>query len=213
MTLVSAVADWSLPNQERARKLLETYPEKRSAVMPLLYLASLEHGYLSEAGMVQVAMLTGLTSAQVQSVASFYTMFKRDHVGRYLISVCTSISCFLVGADDVLAAIESAADAPDGTTSADDTFSVEHVECIGACGGAPAVQVNYELIEGVTPDKGTALCKWLQDASPAVVMTDEMQELFGSTRSFDWGSKESEGAIAPVPAFGPYGSTGREGKP
>lgn len=211
MTLAAVIPDWSSPNQERARKLLETYPEKRSAVMPLLYLAQLEHGHLTAAGMAQVAELTDLTSAQVQSVASFYTMYKRDHVGKYLISVCTSISCFLMGADDVLAAVEEGSEALDGTTSANGTFSVEHVECIGACGGAPAVQVNYELIEGVTPGKGAALCQWLQDASPEVVLTDEMQELFGGTRSFDWGSKEPEGAVAPVPAFGPYGSAKSEG--
>ena len=206
----SVISDWSAPNQERAKKLIAAYPDKRSAVMPLLYLASLEHGHLSEAGMSQVSTLTGLTAAQVQSVASFYTMYKRDHVGDYLISVCTSISCFLMGADEVLAAVESATDTPDGTTSADGKFSVEHVECIGACGGAPAVQVNYELVEGVTPEKGGALCQWLRDAAPEVVMTDEMQQLFGSTRSFDWGIAEDEGAIAPVPAFGPYGSTGQE---
>jgi len=126
--------------------------------------------------------------------------------------VCTSISCFLLGADEVLAAIEDETEAPDGTTSADGTFTVEHVECIGACGGAPAVQANYELIEGVTPEKGRSLCRWLRDASPAVVLADEMQELFGSARSFDWAIKESEGAIAPVPAFGPYGSAASEGR-
>lgn len=212
MTLAALIPDWTAPNQERARKLLEAYPEKRSAVMPLLYLAQLEHGHLTASGMAQVAQLTGLTSAQVQSVASFYTMYKRDHVGKYLISVCTSISCFLMGADDVLAAVEGESEALDGTTSADGTFSVEHVECIGACGGAPAVQVNYELIEGVTPEKGAGLCQWLRDASPEVVLTDEMQELFGGVRSFDWGSKEAEGAVAPVPAFGPYGSAKKEGR-
>lgn len=210
---IAVISDWSAPNQERAKRLLESYPEKRSAVMPLLYLASLEHGYLAAPGMTQVAELTGLTSAQVQSVASFYTMYKRDHVGKYLVSVCTSISCFLMGADDVMAAIEEESEAPDGSTSSDGTFSVEHVECIGACGGAPAVQVNYELIEGVTPEKGAGLCKWLRDAAPAVVLADEMQELFGSIRSFDWGSKEAEGAVAPVPAFGPYGSAAKDGKP
>jgi len=208
MKPANVIPDWSAPNQERARKLLDVYPEKRSAVMPLLYLASLEHGHLTTTGMTQVAELTGVTAAQVQSVASFYTMYKRDHVGRYLVSVCTSISCFLMGADEVMAAIEEESDAPDGTTSADETFTVEHVECIGACGGAPAVQVNYELIEGVTPEKGQALCRWLRGASPEVVLADEMQELFGSIRSFDWGIKETEGAVAPVPAFGPYGSAG-----
>ena len=209
MTVHAAVAGWAAANQERARALLERYPDQRSAVMPLLYLAAQEHGHVSTDAMAEVAELTGLTAAQVQSVASFYTMYKRDHVGRYLVSVCTSISCFLLGADDVLAAIEDASGTPDGETSPDELFSVEHVECIGACGGAPAVQVNYELIEGVTPEKGAALCAWLRDARPDVVFGDEMQELFGGRRSFEWGPSEPVGAVLPVPAFDRYGSEGR----
>ncbi len=200
------VASWSPANRERAATLLATYPEKRSAVMPLLYLAALEHGHVVDAAMHEVAELTGLTPAQVQSVASFYTMYKRADVGRYLISVCTSISCYLMGGDEVLAAIEDATRTLDGETSDDGVFSVEHVECIGACGGAPAVQVNYELVEGLHPDKALTMCQWLKKAKPEVVMGDELQEKFGDQISFDWGPAEPEGAVAPVPAFGPYGS-------
>jgi NADH-quinone oxidoreductase subunit E len=207
-TLDKIVPDWTAPNRERAATMLAAYPEKRSAVMPLLYLASLEHGHVTDEGMRQVAELTGLSSAQVQSVASFYTMYKRDHVGTYLISVCTSISCYLLGADDVLEAIEHGTATPDGETSENGMFSVEHVECLGACGGAPAVQVNYELVEGVEPDKAMELCQWLKSARPGVVSGDEMQSLFGGQQSFDWGPSEPEGAIAAVPAFGPYGSAG-----
>ncbi len=206
-TLETILPGWSAPTRERAARLLEAYPERRSAVMPLLYLASLEHGHVTDAAMREVAELTELTAAQVQSVASFYTMYKRDHVGTYLVSVCTSISCYLLGADEVLEAIEDITGTPDGETSEDEMFSVEHVECLGACGGAPAVQVNYELIEGVEPDKALALCRWLRSARPDVVNSDEMQSLFGGRQSFDWGPAEPEGAIAPVPAFGPYGSS------
>ncbi len=204
------ISQWSHANQERAERILDTYPEKRSAIMPLLYIASLEHDFASPEAMHEVAELTGVTPAQVQSVASFYTMFKRDGVGTYLVSVCTSISCYLQGADDVLDAVEEATGVHHGETSQDGRFSVEHVECIGACGGAPAVQVNYELIEGLTPAKAHQLIEWLTDSQPEVVLTDEMQQLFGGQRSFDWGSSEPEGAIAPVPAFGPYGSTGED---
>lgn len=204
--MTGPIAGWSAPNQARAKRLLESYPEGRSAAMPLLYLAAMEHGYVSDDAMRQVAQLTGLSDAQVQSVASFYSMYKLEPVGTYLISVCTSISCFLLGADDVLAAVEKAAGTPDGETSADGLYSIEHVECIGACGGAPAVQVNYELIEGVEPDKAEGLCSWLRDAKPEVVIADEMQQLFGGRRSFDWGPAEPEGAVAAVPAFDPYGS-------
>jgi len=201
---------WSAQNQERAKRIVDRYPDRRSAVMPLLYLASLEHGYVSDDAVRDVAALIGLTPAQVNSVASFYTMYRRNPVGAYLISVCTSISCFLCGADDVLDAVEGATGTPDGETSADGMFSVEHVECLGACGGAPAVQVNYELIEGVSPEKAGALVQWLRQGRPEVVLCDEMQELFGGRRSFDWAIGEDEGAIAAIPAIGLYGSAGRE---
>lgn len=208
--MTSVISHWSQANQERAASILDSYPEARSAIMPLLYVASLEHEYASHDAMREVAYLTGVTPAQVQSAASFYTMFKRDAVGTYLLSVCTSISCYLLGADDVLEAVEQASGAPHGETSQDGLFSVEHVECIGACGGAPAVQVNYELVEGLTGSAGQKLVEWLRTTKPQVVLTDEMQQLFGGQRSFDWGSTEPEGSIAPVPAFEPYGSAGTD---
>jgi NADH-quinone oxidoreductase subunit E len=194
---------------DRVNRIIASYPDPRSAVMPLLYVTSIDHGgHVTDDVQREVAELTGLTAAQVQAVASFYTMYKRDHVGRYLISVCTSISCFLLGADELLAAIEQETGTFDGETSQDGTVSVEHVECIGACGGAPALQVNYELAEGVTPAKGRELCQWLRDAQPATVLGDELQQLFGGRRSFDWGPPEDEGAVLPVPALGRLGSTG-----
>jgi NADH-quinone oxidoreductase subunit E len=205
--MTTVISHWSRANQERAEVVLATYPDKRSALMPLLYIASLEHEYVSRDAMVEVAELVGITPAQVQSVASFYTMFKRAPVGDYLISVCTSITCHLLGGEDVLDSVEGAAQTARGDTSEDGRFSVERAECIGACGGAPAVQVNYELIEGVSPEKAAALVKWLADTTPTVVLADEMQQLFGGQRSFDWGPTEAHGAIAAIPAFGPYGSS------
>lgn len=179
--------------------------------MPLLYLAMAEEGHLTDAGMREVARWCGITPAQVQSVASFYTMYKRERTGRYLISCCTSISCMLLGADDVLRALEDESGIPDGETD-DDLLSVEHVECIGACGGAPALQVNYELIEGVTPEKARELVRWLEKATPDVVNTDELQQLFGGDRSFDWAISEESGAVGPYPAFQPYGTVETESR-
>ncbi len=204
--MTAAIAHWSPANQERARTILASYPERRSALMPLMYIASLEHRYASDDAMREVAELIGITPAQVKSVVSFYTMFKQEEPGAYLVSVCTSISCHLLGADDVLAAVENESGVQAGATGEDGAFTVEHVECIGACGGAPAVQVNYETVEGLTPDKAKALIGWLRDSTPSVVLADEMQQLFGGRRSFDWGSTEADGAVGPVPAFGPYGS-------
>jgi len=174
--------------------------------MPLLYLAMTEDGHLTDEGIEEVAGWVGITPAQVQAVASFYTMYKRERTGRYLISACTSLSCMLLGGDDVLHAIEDQSGVPHGETDEEGLISVEHVECIGACGGAPAVQVNYELIEGVSPEKGRELVRWLKGATPEVVNGDELQSLFGSRTSFDWGIAEVTGAIGPFPAFQPLGT-------
>lgn len=201
---------WSPQTQARAREIISRYPQKKSAVMPLLYLAMAEEGHLTNEGMEEVAEWCGMTPAQVQSVASFYTMYKREKTGRYLISCCTSISCMLLGGDDVLHAVEDQSGVPHGETDDDGFLSVEHVECIGACGGAPAVQVNYELIEGVTPEKSRDLVDWLKAARPEVVNADEMQQLFGGKRSFDWAIPEELGAVGPYPAFQPLGTTGSE---
>lgn len=186
---------------ERVEKLIGQYPDPRSAVMPLLYLVMKNDGYVTDEGMREVAELTGMSAAQVSAVASFYSMYKREELGRYLVSVCTSVSCVLLGGKDVLHAVELETGVPHGETGSDGNFSVEHVECIGACGGAPAVQVNYELIEGVTPDKSREMVRWLVNARPDVVLGDEMQALFGGQKSFEWGPHEPGGAIGPVPAL------------
>ena len=112
----------------------------------------------------------------------------------------------LLGSDDVLHALEDESGVPHGETDSEGVISVEHAECIGACGGAPAVQVNYELIEGITPEKARELVRWLRTALPQVVNTDEMQGLFGGKQSFDWAIKEEGGATGPYPAFEPLGT-------
>lgn len=198
--------EWSEASLERAREIIARYPEKRSAVMPLLYLAMAEEGWLTDEGIEQVAARLDMSPAQVQAVASFYTMYKRERTGRYLISVCTSISCMLLGADDVLEAVEDESGVPHGETDPEGLLSVEHAECLGACGGAPAVQVNYELIEGVGPEGARRLVQWLRNSLPAVVDPDEMQELFGGRRSFDWAIPSGGGAVGPYPAFEPLGT-------
>ncbi|MEX1280784.1 MAG: NAD(P)H-dependent oxidoreductase subunit E [Acidimicrobiia bacterium] len=195
---------WSDESMARAADIVARYPQPRSAIMPLLYVAMREDGYLTDDGMRMVAELTGVTPAQVQSAASFYNMYKREPKGRYLVSVCTSISCFLLGADDVMAAVEAESGVPAG--EADDEIGVEHAECIGACGGAPACLVNYELVEGLTPEKAAELVAWLRSAKPEVINADELQALFGGRTSFDWAIAEDNGAVGPYPAFGPLGT-------
>ncbi|MGI9648868.1 MAG: NADH-quinone oxidoreductase subunit NuoE, partial [Acidimicrobiia bacterium] len=196
--------DWT--DNPRVEQVLARYPDRKSAVMPLLYMAMADYGYLPDEAVREVAEMVGMTSVQVSSVATFYTMFKREEVGQYLLSVCTSVSCALLNAKATLHAIEDETGVPAGETDTDQRFSVEHVECLGACGGAPAVQVNYELIEGLGEDKARELVNWLREASPESINGDEMQTLFGGRRSFEWGPAESGGASRPVPALESLGT-------
>lgn len=199
---------WPPETLARARDLLARYPDPRSAVMPLLYVAMRQDGGLTDAGMRQVAELTGMTAVQVESVASFYSMYHRQ-VGAHLVSVCRSISCHLRGGDEVLKAVTDEAGVAVGETTPDGAITVEAVECIGACGGAPALQVDYELVEGVTPDQGRALYRWL-GALPtgSQLRGDDLQDRFGGARSFPKGPDDATTAVGPYPAFGPFGTAG-----
>lgn len=197
---------WSEQAESLAAAVMARYPQPRSAVMPLLYIAMREDGYLTAPGMRKVAEMTGITPAQVAAVAGFYTMYKRTPVGRYLVSVCTSISCWLLGADDVLRAVEGAAGVPAGETDEEGLVSPEHVECIGACGGAPAVQVNYEFVEGASPQAARSLVEWLRTERPESVNGDDLQARFGGPTGFDWAVPDPARAGGPAPAFGPLGT-------
>jgi NADH-quinone oxidoreductase subunit E len=127
----------------RAEELASRYPVRRSALLPLLYLVQAEQGHVTDEGMHEVAELLDLTTAEVEAVATFYTMFKKAPAGRWLVSVCTNVSCALAGAREVYD--RAVADAGEGSreVTTDGLFTVEEVECLGACDQAPVVQVNY----------------------------------------------------------------------
>lgn len=126
-----------------ADELIARYPHTRSALLPLLYLVQAEQGYVTREGMQEVGELLDLTTAEVEAVATYYTMFKKAETGRWLISVCTNVSCALAGAKKVYrrAVAELGEDAT--TRTEDGAFTVEEVECLAACDAAPVVQVNY----------------------------------------------------------------------
>jgi NADH-quinone oxidoreductase subunit E len=127
-----------------AEEILARYPSKRSALMPLLYAVQDRDGRVTEDGMQAVAEHTGLSPAEVLSVCSFYTMFKREPPGKLIVSVCTSVSCLVNGGPELLDHLRARyADDPDVT--------VEEVECLAASDGAPVMQVNYEFHERMTP--------------------------------------------------------------
>ncbi len=139
--------------RDRLEKALGRYPTKRAALLPMLNYAQERNGWVSGEAMEEIAGALDVTPAYVHSVASFYTMYNRRPVGRYLIQVCTNISCHLCGGEEVLEAFLEEAGVRLGETSDDGLFTVMEVECLGACGFATVVQVNDEYVEGVTPEK------------------------------------------------------------
>ncbi len=140
-----------------ARQILGRYPHSRSALIPLLHLAQEQDGWVSEEAMVHIAELLDVTPAEVLGTASFYEMFKREPVGRYLVNVCTNISCLLVGGEELLEHCTERLGVPVGGTTEDGVFSVEEVECIAACTDAPCLQVNYRYFPTMTPDAADLL--------------------------------------------------------
>ncbi len=132
--------------------VVKRYPVKRSAILPTLYLAQEQEGYLTRDAIEYVAKLLELTPAQVHDTATYYSMFHFKPVGKTHIEICTNLSCALSGADEMIAKTCERLGVREGEMTADGRFTVSRVECLAACGGAVAVQVNGEWIENTTED-------------------------------------------------------------
>lgn len=133
-------------NLAQANEIIAQYPYKKSAILPLAHLAQDQDGWLSPEAMREIAKLVEVTPAQVQGTCSFYTMFKREPVGKYLVSVCTNVTCLVVGGPEIHETLTK-------KYLTDDEVTVEEVECLAKCDGAPCFQVNYEFVENVTPQE------------------------------------------------------------
>ena len=137
--------------REKAEELVGRYPVSRSALLPLLHLVQSQDGYLSDDGIAECAGLLGLTKAEVAAVATFYTMYKREPMGKHLVSVCTNFSCKVRGAQDVYERLVDKLGVGHNGTTVDGTFTLEHAECLGNCEGAPIVSIDYYNYECMTP--------------------------------------------------------------
>jgi NADH-quinone oxidoreductase subunit E len=133
--------------------LVLKYPVKRSALVPMLLYAQDEVGYLSDAVIAEVAQRTGITELEVRNVATYYSMLRFKPAGKFNVQVCTNISCMLRGAYDIYERFQDELSiGPKGITP-DGLFSLEEVECIGACSWAPAIQVNYDFHDELKPEQ------------------------------------------------------------
>ncbi len=132
--------------------LVEKYPVRRSALVPMLLYAQDEIGYLSDAVIAEVAHRIGITELDVRNVATYYSMLRFKPAGKFNVQVCTNISCMLRGAYDVYERFQEELGVGHKGVTADGLFSLEEVECIGACCWAPAIQVNYDFLDDLTPE-------------------------------------------------------------
>lgn len=132
--------------------LVEKYPVKRSALIPMLLYAQDEIGYLSDAVIAEVARRIGITELDVRNVASYYSMLRFKPAGKYNVQVCTNICCMLRGGYDIYDRFREELGVDHKGVTADGLFSLEEVECIGACSWAPAIQINYDFHDELTPD-------------------------------------------------------------
>ncbi|MFQ5578378.1 MAG: NADH-quinone oxidoreductase subunit NuoE [Anaerolineae bacterium] len=154
---------WSEAEQQELEEILKQYPTKRSAVLPALYLAQREKNWLDDDDIAAVAEALDMTVTEIQAIIGFYTLFRKQKTGRYMVQVCTDLPCALRGAEDFFhRLIERLGLPPEGGTTADELFTVEPVVCIAACNRAPCAQINLQYHQDLTDEKIDAIIAQLR---------------------------------------------------
>jgi len=166
------VARLNEDNVRLAREIIGRYPKPRSATIPLLHLAQEQDGYITNEAMAHIGELIGATSAEVYGTASFYEMFKFEPVGKYLINICGTMSCALMGAEELMHHAEERLGIHMGGTTPDGMFTLERAECQAACTEAPCLQVNYRYRFRVTSQNFDDLVNQLSSGQ----LTDEIPQ-------------------------------------
>jgi NADH-quinone oxidoreductase subunit E len=149
-----------------AAEIVARYPQSRSALLPLLHLVQAEDGCVTPAGVEFCAAVLGLTGAEVTAVVTFYSMYRRDRTGEYLVGVCTNTLCAIMGGDAIFDALTEHLGVGHDETTADGRVTLQHVECNAACDYAPVVMVNWEFFDNQTPQSTIELVDKLRDGRP-----------------------------------------------
>ena len=131
-------------------RLLTRYPDRKAVILPALHLAQREFGYVSDEAIVYIAGLVGTSPAEIEGVASFYTMYNRRPVGKYHVQICRNIACSLLGAEHLIEHVAGKLGVKPGGTTPDGKFTLSLAECLGSCGTAPVMQVNDDYYENLT---------------------------------------------------------------
>lgn len=154
--------EFSPETYKKFEKTVSRYPKKEAAMLPVLYLAQEEFGYLGSEAIEYVARIMGQSPARVQGVVSFYTMFNTKPIGRHHIQVCRTLSCALGGAEKITSFIKETLGIGPGQTTPDGRFTLSEVECLASCGTAPMMQINDEYYENLTEAKVTEILQKLK---------------------------------------------------
>src|SRR6266849_1868845 len=186
------------PLLETKFQTLETrYPLKRSALIPMLLYAQDQFGYVSDDMIAEIARRLDLNALQVTETMAYYSMLRRHRAGKYHVQVCTNVSCMLRGGNKLYDFVRKKLEIGHKETTLDGVFSLEEVECIGACTGAPAMQVNYDFYENLTIERTTQIFESLEAGghpAPEPVISGALHErhaLETPLISRRWGMKDS----------------------
>ncbi len=153
---------FSVENQEKIERIIQKYPEKQAAVMPLLYLAQEQHGFISVEAMREISQILEMPETDVLGVVTFYSMFHQKEIGKHHIQVCTNVSCMLRGGMQIFDAVKSKLGINNGEVTSDKLFSLEEVECMGSCGTAPMIAVNEDYFENLSTEKAIEILNSLK---------------------------------------------------
>ena len=169
----------SKPLAARFEKLQNAYPAKRSALIPMLMYAQDEYGFISDEMIAEIAKRLDLNLVQVEETLAYYSMLRRKPMGKYHVQVCTNVACMLRGGYELLEQAKKRLEIGHKETTEDGMFSLEEVECIGACTGAPAMQINYDFYEDLTALKFDRIIEQLDKGKhpePVPVITGALHE-------------------------------------
>lgn len=153
-------------SKQRIRDLMAKYPKARSAILPALHVVQEQLGWVPEEAQAEVAEMFGMAPAEVRSLVTFYYMYHRKPVGKYVLKVCRSISCWLRNSDGVEHALCEHLGVETGEMTDDGMFTVVHGECLAACVAAPVIQVNDRFVENLDPEKVPDLIARLRKGDP-----------------------------------------------
>ncbi len=153
---------FSETNEKKLDEIMTHYPVKRSAILPALYIAQDEHGYVTDDDIRYLAKRLDMRVNEVEEVVTFYTMYSRKPIGKYKLQVCRTLSCMLMGAEQITEHISHRLGCGIGETTPDGKFTLQEVECLGYCDLAPVLQVNFDYHEKVTSESVDKVIDGLQ---------------------------------------------------